>query len=372
MLLLAALAGGCGAYPHPTLAIGAPAPPFSLPGVDGNLHTLAEYAQSPVLAVVFTCNHCPASELYERRIQQLHADYRASGVAVVAINPESPASVPAEELAYSDVGESLEEMKVRAAFRHLEYPYLYDGDAQAAVSAFGPAALPQVFVFDRQRTLRYVGRIDDNRREDLVRTRDARNAIDALLAGRPVPVSQTTALGCAPAWLPKSPQPVDATTTAPEPVTLHLAGLEDLKKLRQNGTSRLMVVNFWATWCAPCAVEFPDLQATYRMYRGRNVQLITVSANTPDEQSGVLTFLREQHASSDNRLFASDDTAAMQNAFDPLMPASVPFTLLIAPNGDVLHQQLGEINFPELRRAILASLPDDEKSQGLQTYWSMK
>ena len=108
------------------------------------------------------------------------------------------------------------------------------------------------------------------------------------------------------------------------------------------------------------------------MYRRRHVQLVTVSANTPEEQSGVLKFLREQRATSDNRLFASDDTAAMQNAFDPLMPASVPFTLLIAPNGDVLHQQLGEINFPELRRAILASLPDDERSQGLQAYWASK
>lgn len=372
-VLVAALVAGCGTKARPTLAIGAAAPAFALPGVDGKVHALADYAQSPVLAVVFTCNHCPASELYERRIQQLHQDYRSRNVAVVAINPESPASVPIEELAYSDLADSLDDMKTRVAYRHLDYPYLYDGEKQAAAIAFGPAALPQIFVFDQQRLLRYAGRIDDNPREDLVKTRDGRNAIDALLAGRPVPVAATAAAGCPPAWLATTPQEMKGQAKAPaEPVTLRLAGLEDLKKLRQNGTSKLMLVNFWATWCTPCAIEFPDLQATWRMYRGRNVQLVTVSSNTPEEQSGVLKFLREQQAASDNRLFASDDTSAMQNAFDPLMPASVPFTLLIAPNGDVLHQQLGEVNFPELRRAILANLPDDAKSVGLQVYWAGK
>ena len=108
------------------------------------------------------------------------------------------------------------------------------------------------------------------------------------------------------------------------------------------------------------------------MYRSRNLHMVMVSENTPEEQSGVLKFLREQTASSTNQLFASDDTAGLQDAFDPLMPASVPFTLVIAPNGDVLYQQLGEIDILELRRAILASFPDDGKYPGLQEYWSGK
>src|SRR6187200_2854310 len=127
LLFLAALVNGCGADAHPTLAIGATAPSFSLPGVDGKVHSLADYAKSPVLAVVFTCNHCPASELYERRIEQLYQDYRARGATVVAINPESPTAVPVKELAYSDLTDSLDDMKRRVAYRRLEYPYLYDG-----------------------------------------------------------------------------------------------------------------------------------------------------------------------------------------------------------------------------------------------------
>ena len=190
----------CRAEPHQGLAAGTPAPAFSLPGTDGRTHTLTDYQASPLLAVVFTCNHCPASMLYERRIQRLHDDYRGKGVALVAINPDSTDALGPADLAYTDVGDSLSDMKARAAYRHFDFPYLYDGDTQAAAKAFGVTALPQIFVFDRDRRLQYEGRIDDSVDEAGVRERDAREAIDALLAGRPVPRAHATASGCAPAW----------------------------------------------------------------------------------------------------------------------------------------------------------------------------
>src|SRR5262245_49145386 len=165
---LALALGACRADPRPALSIGAAAPDFALPGVDGRTHTLAEYAGSPVLAIVFTCNHCPASQMYERRIQQLHDDFRAKGLALVAINPDDAAGIRLADLAYSDVGDSLAEMKSRATHRHLTFPYLYDGETQRVARTFGVVATPQIFVFDRQRTLRYEGRIDDSPRESAV------------------------------------------------------------------------------------------------------------------------------------------------------------------------------------------------------------
>src|SRR4029453_12770466 len=118
VVALSLAVAACRADPRPALAIGAKAPDFALPGVDGQTHRLDDYASSAVLAVVFTCNHCPASQLYERRIQQLHDDYRGKGVAVVAINPNRPEAVPVGELAWSETGDSLAEMKARSAFRH--------------------------------------------------------------------------------------------------------------------------------------------------------------------------------------------------------------------------------------------------------------
>jgi thiol-disulfide isomerase/thioredoxin len=368
ILLLSAAA--CSGGSDPALPAGAAAPNFALPGADGKTHSLADYANSPLLAVVFTCNHCPEAQLYEARIKKLHDDYRGKGLAMVAINPDNPASLSPGELGYTDVGDSLGEMRTRAAYRGIDYPYLYDGDTQSVARAYGVTALPQIYVFDRERKLRYQGRIDDNVSGPLVQKQHARNAIDALLTGRPVPVAQTVASGCPVKGLSKTAgAATEAAKTGAEPVTVSMAGADDMKKLRANGTGKLLLVNFWATWCGPCVTEFPDLLTTHRMYRGRNFEFVSVSINDPEDRPQVLAFLQQRQAPGPNLQFATSDISALQAAFDPLMPAAVPFTLLIAPNGDVLHQQLGETDILKLRRAILAGLPDD-KYPGLQAYWS--
>ncbi len=358
---------------YPPLAIGAPALAFSLPGIDGKTHKLSEYARANVLAIVFECNHSPLSQLYEDRIQTLYRDYRNKGVALVAINPDNPSSTPFDEMSYTDVTDSLEDMRVRAAFRHIDYPYLYDGDTQETSRKYGPAATPHIFIFDADRKLRYQGRIDDNVQESLVQSRDARNAIDALLAGRPVPVATTPVTGSSPKWI-SAPGSAAAELRAmdAEPVNLTLANADDLRKLRANPTGKLLLVNFWTTWCGPCVSEFSDLVATYRMYRSRDFALVTVSENDPAEKAGVLKFLQKQHASSTNLVFATSDTSALQEAFDHNLGAAVPFTLVIAPNGDVVYQEEGSVTILDLRRAILANLPDAGAYPGQQAYWSQK
>src|SRR5690349_16350098 len=159
---------------HPILAIGAPAPDFCLPGIDGQKHCLKEYASAKILVIAFTCNHCPTAQLYEQRIMKLVDDYKDKGVTLVAIEPNNPNAVLLDELGYTDVGDSLEDMKTRAAYRHFNFPYLYDGETQKTATAYGPSATPHLFIFDSERKLRYQGRIDNNTREKLVTTKDAR------------------------------------------------------------------------------------------------------------------------------------------------------------------------------------------------------
>jgi thiol-disulfide isomerase/thioredoxin len=122
--------------PHPTLAVGSAAPDFSLPGVDGQIHRLSDYATAKVLVIVFTCNHCPTAQLYEPRIKKIAADYEHRSVAVVAIQPNNPDAIRLDELGYTDVSDSLEEMKIRAAYRHFNFPYLYDGATQKVATTF--------------------------------------------------------------------------------------------------------------------------------------------------------------------------------------------------------------------------------------------
>jgi len=355
------------------LAAGASAPDFTLPGVDGKAHGLKDYASAKVLAVVFTCDSCPVSELYESRVEKLYQDYRAKGVALVAINPNSPSAIRLDEQSYTDVGDALEDMKTRAEFRHIDYPYLFDGETQGVSAKFGPVATPSIFVFDQDRKLRYAGRIDDNVQESLVQSADARNALDALLAGRPVTVPATTAAGCTPKWKSQaSGVSAELARIEAEPVSVSAAAAADLQKIRANPTGKLLLVNFWATWCGPCVSEFPDLQETYRMYRGRDFAFITISENDPAGKDGVLKLLQKEHASSTNYIFASADTSAMQEAFDHNMGAAVPFTVVIAPNGDIVYQEEGSVTTLALRRAILENLPETKEHTGQQAYWSVQ
>jgi peroxiredoxin len=355
----------------PILKIGAQAPDFDLKGVDGKMHSLSEYAQSKVLVVIFNCDHCPVASMYEKRIKQLTSDYQNRGVAVVVIMGNDPKAIHLSEKGHTDLGDTYPEMKLRAEYRHFNYPYLYDGDTQAVALKYGPTATPHAFVFDQQRILRYEGRIDSNTREELATKHEVRDAIDSLLAGTPVKVQDTPAVGCSTKWAYKEAGAnAEVTEGEQKPVSVEMVTADQLTTLRKNvGTDKLLLVNFWATWCGPCTEEFPELQKMVRMYAKRQVQFVTVSINSPDEKKFVIDFLEEQHAINRNLLFSGNDSADAVKAFGTNWAGGVPYTVLIGMNGEVLYKTQGGMNALDVRRALLKNLPDD-RYIGQHAYWN--
>lgn len=173
------------------MALGTSAPAFSLPGVDGKTYSLQSFADSAVLVVVFTCNHCPYAKAVEDRFVQLQHDYRARSVSLVAINPN-------DETAYPD--DSFEAMVERAKDKGFNFPYLRDA-SQDVARAYDAACTPDIFVFDRQRKLTYNGRLDDNWQQPSRITRqDLRSALDATLEGRPLDFEPIASMGCSIKW----------------------------------------------------------------------------------------------------------------------------------------------------------------------------
>lgn len=355
----------------PILKIGAHAPDFSLPGVDGKTYGLKDFKSSKILVIIFSCDHCPVAQMYEQRIKKLESDFHERGVAVVVIMGNDPKAVRLSELDYTDVGDSFSEMKIRAKYRNFNYPYLYDGATQAVTFKYGPTSTPHVFIFDQERILRYEGRIDSNPREQLATKHEARSAIEALLAGKPVPVTDTPAVGCSTKWAYKVPT-VDAEIAEfnERPVTLDLVSADQIKALRSNvGTGKLLLVNIWATWCGPCIEEFPELQKMVRMYGPRPIEIVTLSINNPDEKSMVLSFLQKQHAYNKNLLFNGNDAADAVKAFGTDWAGGAPYTVLIGTDGKVLYKTQGEMNVLDVRRAILKSFADDLYI-GQHAYWN--
>lgn len=358
MCFLAATFARAETVPFKPLAIGAPAPDFTLPAVDGKSYALKDFADAKVLVVFFTCVHCPTAILAQDRIKQMVADYKDKGVAVVAISSSSPRGVRLDEYGWTDLDDSFESMKIRARDEGYTYPYLYDGDGtQAVCQAYGPAATPHFFIFDADRKLRYEGRQDDDERGRNVKVSYVRDAIDAVLAGREPPVTNTKVVGCSTKWFYKEPQ-VQAfmDKLAALPVTIEPLDEAGMQALRENKTDKLRLVNFWATWCSPCVVEFPELVTIARMYRTRAFEFVSVSMDKPEDQEKVLGFLKQQQAANRNLIFASDDRDRLINAFSKDWPGAVPFTVLIAPGGEILYQETGSVELLTLRRTILKEL----------------
>lgn len=353
------------------LQIGEAAPEFSLPGIDGKTHTLAEFKDAKLFMVAFISNHCPDSHAAEGRLKKLAADHKDKGLVLVAINPNSPDGLSIDELGYSKYNDGFEDMKKYAAEQGFNFPYLYDGETQSVAKAYGCLATPHVFLFDAERKLRYKGYLDDSRYEDpaTVKSTDARNAVEALLAGQAVPVPVTKPHGCSTKWLSK--KSLVATKTEKwnqTPVEVEPIDAAGVAALRKNGTSKVRLFNVWATWCGPCVAEFPELVTTARKFGLRDFELITISADDPKAVKQVKAFLEKQGAGLSDRLkksvkeegrttnsyvFAGANTEDLMKAIDPEWPGGIPHTVLVGPRGDIVWRHNGAINGDELRAKVL-------------------
>lgn len=345
-------------YPEPkTLEPGSKAPDFSLLGVDGMKYSLKYFEKAKVLVVIFSCNHCPTAQAYEDRIISIANDFKPAGVDLVVISPNSEKALNYSELGYSDMGDSYEEMKLRAADKGFPFPYLYDGEDQKCALAYGPAATPHCFVFDGNRILRYVGRVDGSEKPGTGKGEDLRNAIDAVLAGQPVKNPVTKVFGCSVKWSWKSDYTQKLYKQWSElPVTLEEIDVQGIKDLIKNSSSgKVRLINFWATWCGPCITEFPDLVIIDRMYRGRSFEFIAVSADKQARKTDALNFLKKQEASNKNYIFNDDDVYKLIEAVDNEWQGALPFSLLIEPGGKVLYKKQDMIAPFKIKKLIVDS-----------------
>lgn len=356
------------------LKIGDAAPDFSLKGVDGKIYTLADFKAAPVLMVVFLSDHCPYSHATETRLLPLVAEMKSRGLGVVAICPNNPEAMIIGELGYTKYGDSYEDMKLYAKEQGFTFPYLYDGDTQTTAKAYGCLCTPHVFLFDRDRKLRYMGRFDDSRfaETDTVHSTDARNAVEALLAGKPVTNDVTKPFGCSTKWIENKAKLIQVNEKAyGGTVTLETIDATNVAALVKNDTQKLRLINVWATWCVPCVQEFPSLVSISRRFANRDFEVITISVDDPKNEAKVKQFLDKQHATTPNRvlrslkiegrtsnnyLFTGASLDDLMRALDPDAPGPVPYTIIVAPGGKIIYRHANQIDAAAVSAKIVDHL----------------
>ena len=336
------------------LAIGAKAPDFRLPGADGKYHSIHDFQDAKVLAIIFTCNHCPTAQAYEERIKTLVKDYADKKVQVIGISPNSPLGLLYEELGYSDLGDDFEDMVIRAKAHDFNFPYLYDGDDQKVSLAYGPAATPHCFVFDAERKLQYVGRIDASEKPGTANSEDLRNAIDKILNDEPITEPVTKTFGCSTkwGWKTKMRKKIDKEWTEKK-VELQEASLDELKQLVKNDSEKLRLINVWATWCGSCRLEYPEFIVIQRMFGARDFEFVSVAADKISKKEKALKFLQQSNSAVKNYISPTDDKYALIETIDTEWNGALPYTALIEPGGKVVWRHQGEVDFQELKKTIV-------------------
>jgi peroxiredoxin len=281
--------------------IGERPPEFELTDLEGRSHRLSEYQGRPVL-LTFHSVRCPISRAYTERLRALAGDFSSTqALEMLAIN--------------ASADESDEEVRRRMREAGLPFPVLRDRRGLLA-DAYGVARTPHVFLLDERGYLRYQGRIDNSHQPRGVTRHDLREAIGEVLAGKPVRVAETVAMGC-PIVRTVEASRIPATEqgpSAPEkaPPVVRLLKPEGYAPLLRESAGRVVVVNFWATWCGPCVAEFPELVRLDRELRERGVRFIGISADEPEDlKTKVVPFLRNQQASYPNFIQQVDDPQEM-------------------------------------------------------------
>ena len=318
------------------LPIGTTAPDFTLTDLTGKSHSLREYRGKNVI-IVFIAARCPISRAYTDRLRAISRDYGSRPDSILlAINPSA--------------NESLDEIRRHAETNSLDFPILTD-DRSAVADAYGAERTPDVFVVDPQGRLRYSGRIDSSHLPRRDTRPDLRLALDEILAGKPVTIPSTTAMGCpivrpakANADGQKSPAKSVATAGTPE-ISVRKLKPADYHRMLREPASRAVIVNFWATWCGPCVAEFPEFVKLDTQLRARGVRFVSISADEmPDLNDQVIPFLRKQNARFDHFIQDVDDPQEMIDVVYKDWPGTLPATFLYDKQGKLHFLRFGIID----------------------------
>ena len=332
-------------------------PRFHLPGVDGLLHDSAEFEKSNLLAVIFLSNHCPTSQMFQGRLIRLAKDYHLRGLTLVAISPNDPEAILPDELAYSDLGDNIEEMAIRSKKLHYPFHYLYDGKTQETAKAFGARVTPHAFLFDEFRKLRYTGRVGDPKNPTREDREDLRLAIEALARGKNPPIARGRAFGSSIKW---SKNRLIAEKMrerfSRETVSLKHAEKRTLEFIRKNKAIWPKLIYVWSMEDKINRNNLLKLSNIHKIYRKRGLEWVTVCIDGDELKESAQQFLKDAQASGRNFICSGSEIAPLADLRAEKGNRITPYFALVEPAGKIAYRSTAGLDPLELKRHILAVL----------------
>src|SRR5262245_24274144 len=319
-------------------AIGKTVPDFTLKDLNGQSYSLKNF-RGRITVVAFISTQCPISNGYNERMRSIAEDYNKEKVAFLGIN--------------SNFNESPAEIKAHAGKNNLTFPILKD-EGNKVADTFGALRTPEIVVIDTEGALRYHGRIDNSRDLRRVNRQDLREALNELLAGKTPTLSEGKAFGCPIKRLQNKKAENQAKNFEPKIGRIKPV---DYNKFKDAEKGKVLVVNFWATYCGPCVVEFPEFVMIDQKYREKGVKIVAISADEiADIKPKVIPFIKEKKARFDVLVQETDDPQEMIDVVDKDWQGVLPATFVYDKQGNKILTRYGIIDREQLVGAIEKAL----------------
>lgn len=340
LTLIASLFLSFAAFAQPArVTVGQAVPDFALKDTQGKLHALKAY-RGKYLVIGFVGTKCPISAAYSERMNGVSNDYKAKDVVFIGVN--------------SNANEPLNLVKEHAAKAKFGFSILKD-NGNVVADIFGASVTPEMYVIDQAGVLRYHGRVDNASDAARVERQDLRVALDELLAGKPISKPDLKAFGCQIKRVGGKTITM-AQPAAKAPVTNDLVKLlkpAEFAKLKADSAGKVLLINFWATWCAPCIAEFPEFVKIDQEFRDKGVRLISISTDEKsDLEKMVIPFLKKQKATFEAFLSDADDPQELIDVVDKNWSGALPATFVFDKKGKLSYTKYGIIDRQELLKEL--------------------
>ncbi|MBT5716722.1 MAG: thioredoxin family protein [Opitutae bacterium] len=329
-------------------------PPFRLPGVDGNIYDSREFKKSELLAVVFLSNHCPTSQIFQHGIISLAKEYRNQGLQVIAISPNDPEAILPDELSYSVLGDTFSEMVLRSKELQYPFPYLYDGKTQEVSKSYGVRVTPHAYLFDKNRKLRYSGRIGDPKNPDRKDRDDLRHAIISLIHGTEPVVVRGLAYGNSIKWI-KDRIIVEKARSrfSRESVYLKKSNSRTLQFVRRNISKLPTLIYVWSIKDMNNRQDLLKLASIHKIYRKRGLKFVTICVDGKECFDAAKKVLVETQSSGTNYISTGTEISPVADLRSEEGFLTTPFLGLLTPEAKVYYRSNNKINSLIIKRNII-------------------